>query len=504
MKKGKNEAGITLIALTITIIVLLILAGVTILALSGDNGILQNAARAKEETEQAEKDEKEKLGNMEDTINEYVTGIEVEQVTDENPGALEGEGTDDNPYIINSIEDLIFFAHDVTNGNAYEGQTVKLGLNLDFDSNKSYVDPLRTDYGQYGYNGELKTLLTTGEGFKPIGTIFDTNISTNYFKGIFDGNGKSICNLYQNIENSDYVTIAGLFSTNGGTIKNLRVDNADMNGTTNNSFLLYGGIVGRNRGKVEKCLTSGKINIKANGVQTIYIGGIVGQSVGIETIINQCSSNMSIDVYSSNTNMLQISGIGGSDKITNCYYAGKILVSGTNSGIKFISGISLGTQLISNCYNIGKIESYFENESAGALYIAGITYGMANIENCYNIGEINCQNNDNYIGGIDSNAQDGNIENCHNVGKLSVTGNWVRNGAIAGYAKNQTINNSKWLAGTADKAIGIEDGNVTKNSIEEVSDIKDMPTILSIINTENCFKEDTNNINKGYPILNWQ
>ena len=95
MKKGKNEAGITLIALTITIIVLLILAGVTISALSGDNGILQNATRAKEETEQAEKDEKEKLGNMEDTINEYVTGIEVEQVTDENPGALEGEGTDD-------------------------------------------------------------------------------------------------------------------------------------------------------------------------------------------------------------------------------------------------------------------------------------------------------------------------------------------------------------------------------------------------------------------------
>ena len=43
--------GITLIALVITIIVLLILAGVTISALSGDNGILQNAGMAKEETE---------------------------------------------------------------------------------------------------------------------------------------------------------------------------------------------------------------------------------------------------------------------------------------------------------------------------------------------------------------------------------------------------------------------------------------------------------------------
>ena len=38
-----NEKGITLVALVITIIVLLILAGVTILALSGDNGILNRA-----------------------------------------------------------------------------------------------------------------------------------------------------------------------------------------------------------------------------------------------------------------------------------------------------------------------------------------------------------------------------------------------------------------------------------------------------------------------------
>ena len=72
MRKHKNEIGITLIALTITIIVLLILAGVTIAAISGDNGILQNAARAKEETEQAQKDEENILNSYEDKINEYI------------------------------------------------------------------------------------------------------------------------------------------------------------------------------------------------------------------------------------------------------------------------------------------------------------------------------------------------------------------------------------------------------------------------------------------------
>ena len=46
----RNQRGITLIALVITIIVLLILAGVSIAMLTGDNGILSNADRAAEET----------------------------------------------------------------------------------------------------------------------------------------------------------------------------------------------------------------------------------------------------------------------------------------------------------------------------------------------------------------------------------------------------------------------------------------------------------------------
>ena len=56
----KNSKGITLIALVITIIVLLILAGVTIATLTGDNGILTQADKAKTETTIGE--EKEAIG----------------------------------------------------------------------------------------------------------------------------------------------------------------------------------------------------------------------------------------------------------------------------------------------------------------------------------------------------------------------------------------------------------------------------------------------------------
>ena len=48
--KRKKETGITLIALVITIIVLLILAGVSIMMLTGDNGILNQASNAKVKT----------------------------------------------------------------------------------------------------------------------------------------------------------------------------------------------------------------------------------------------------------------------------------------------------------------------------------------------------------------------------------------------------------------------------------------------------------------------
>ena len=51
MKRTKEKRGITLIALIITIIVLLILAGVSISLTVGDNGVLKNAMIASEKTE---------------------------------------------------------------------------------------------------------------------------------------------------------------------------------------------------------------------------------------------------------------------------------------------------------------------------------------------------------------------------------------------------------------------------------------------------------------------
>lgn len=96
IKNTKNENAITLIALVITIIVLLILAGISISMLTGDNGILGQAGNAKTQTEIAEEKEivktaslaaisKEKYGELtkdklEDELNNYPKVENVEQI----------------------------------------------------------------------------------------------------------------------------------------------------------------------------------------------------------------------------------------------------------------------------------------------------------------------------------------------------------------------------------------------------------------------------------------
>ena len=84
----KKSEGITLIALIITIIVLLILAGVTIAALSGDNGILTRAKEAKEKTEQVQKQEEKTLSNLEEILNNATSFNNINTVDTNPAGAM--------------------------------------------------------------------------------------------------------------------------------------------------------------------------------------------------------------------------------------------------------------------------------------------------------------------------------------------------------------------------------------------------------------------------------
>ena len=75
MKKNivKRQKGITLIALVITIIVLLILAGITIITLTGNNGIIKQATEAKKQTV---------AGQEIDALNMAVTSLNMEKYSE--------------------------------------------------------------------------------------------------------------------------------------------------------------------------------------------------------------------------------------------------------------------------------------------------------------------------------------------------------------------------------------------------------------------------------------
>ena len=79
LKQKNKETGITLIALVVSIIVLIILAGVSIAMLVGENGIITQAQRAAQETEQAQRDEEAGLSSLETAIQEALGNVYNEE-----------------------------------------------------------------------------------------------------------------------------------------------------------------------------------------------------------------------------------------------------------------------------------------------------------------------------------------------------------------------------------------------------------------------------------------
>ena len=472
----KNN-GITLIALVITIIVLLILAGVSIAMLTGENGILTQAQNAKDKTNEAAKNEQLDLAKQEDLINEILNGVEVEQVTDTTPGVLEVSETESNTYTINSIEDLVFFAYDVTNGNNYEGKTVKLGTSLDFNSTKSYVDPFRTDYGKYGYDGELKTLLTSGEGFKSIGITTEDDRTKNLV-GTFDGNNNFINNLYINVtSDAEAQEKRGLFANNFGTINNLKLTNVNLYLSAEEGRL--GGISGQNSstGSINNCIVSG--DIKFEGIQGVA-GGVTCYCSGK---INNCGNLADVYTHSQNDEEVYVGGIftssGANSEIINCYNEGNITAK-VDAGKVYIGGIGgVAPGKIKNCYNTGNISG----EGTEILRVGGIVgniYGNSEMNSCYSTGIVK-----------GNQATDTTI------------------GMIIGRNNGGTTQNIYYKKVDETPGIGLVVGNGSEDEslMQKTEDEMKQDSFVDLLNSGNdgvVWKKDTSNINNGYPILEWE
>lgn len=193
--KFKNAKGITLIALVITIIVLLILAGVTIATLTGDNGILNQAGKAKDKTTEAESIERVQVevagsygldGTIDkDQLNKNlgnIAGLKIgesnfggENIVKELPATVTLNGYDigiDANGGVEKIPEII--AKIRANPQAYYGKKVTNYKASDSDTNTYrifYVD--KDNYFKDGYNTIY--LKADFSGSVPCSTSYDAN-----------------------------------------------------------------------------------------------------------------------------------------------------------------------------------------------------------------------------------------------------------------------------------------------------------------------------------------
>ena len=141
LKRELNN-GITLIALVITIIILLILAGISIAMLTGDNGILNKATTAKEETTKASAEEKVKIAvvgsyNTEGKINKTELKKNLDNV----------EGIDKTTTNIKSLPSTVICdGYEVEITGSLEGGLeigkIVTGSNKEYENNGTAVIPV--------------------------------------------------------------------------------------------------------------------------------------------------------------------------------------------------------------------------------------------------------------------------------------------------------------------------------------------------------------------------
>ena len=398
--KEKLENGITLIALIITIVVLLILAGVSIAMLTGQNGILSQVNNAREKTDKATEVEKIQIAILGSSIsiNGY-TKIDTDSFIRELQKQFQNQSINVEPskdgsfmvnignkkyYInndknlisseniieINTVEELNTFRDNVNNGNTYEGKVVLLKNDITLDEDWNTI-------GKYDSSS----------------TNPDDNINKS-FMGTFDGMFHKIYGL----EINSTEKAKGLFAlVKSGTVKNIGIESGNV---ASNSVI--GGIVGYayDDAKIINCYNKANVTISSDNN---YVGGIVGYAKNNVSIENCCN-------FGTITGNSFVGGICGSlenSKILNCYNAGNVNGNGISSiGIGGISGgVALNSNnVLKNCYNTGNISSNFMYNIGG---IVGTKNNEDIIENNYFLeNTVNGGNGVNIIEGTESKSTD--------------------------------------------------------------------------------------------------
>ena len=264
-----------------------------------------------------------------------------------------GDGKVDNPFLISTAAELAWFRDYVNNESQYASATLTDDIDL----------------SEFCHAADAATN-TEELSWDPIG-------KGSMYCGTFDGNGKTIRNLYIN---STFM-FEGFFGyAKNGCIKNITFDNAKVKNT--NKFgtgILTGGF---EKGTIENI----KILANCSVEGTENTGGIAG---------------------------------GGAGYISNC--ENRAMVNGTNN-VGGIVGVSYDNT-ISSCANYGAV--------TGTEYAGGIVgyFGSGTMQNSANYGDISGVDQ---VGNLIGFALTFNLNNVLGVGNVTATATKLNGGLLVG------------------------------------------------------------------------
>ncbi len=361
---------------------------------------------------------------------------------DEGGYVFEGLGTKEEPYLISSVSGLTYLAQQVnmTPGETFRGTYFRLTKDLDIGAHHWIA----------------------------IGCD-----AAHVFQGIFDGNGKTIRNLYVDNSNSEGYPASGLFGYlgNGAKIENLTIEGGKVSGDSSQSIsytgsfagYLYGNTMG---GEVDSIVIRNchNRNVTVIGGASDYAntGGLIGEGYAfsdsdgmVYILIEHCTNNGNIIAAAS-----------------NYPYTGGIIGKGRGHGYCDGSASSTGSFIIKSCKNYGVVTGGDTRGDdavtatggiVGFGYATGDGYGFSEgsgsftLYLCLNSGQVNGGNAASrqslcYTGGIfgygdgygygdkssmSENINDGNgygsgkftVTSCANIGVIS-GGDALSDGAI--------------------------------------------------------------------------
>ena len=290
------------------------------------------------------------------------------------PAYSGGSGTQKDPWLITSQEDLIALAGFLNSGNAETFDTEAAGIG-----------------NYYGYYfKQTADIDLTGVSWEPIGYS-----GSYYFAGNYDADGHSITNAVSTGKvDPDGFATAGIFGWVAfGSVKNLTVKNADFFAEGNKNMSYAGGVLAVAYScTVENCsVYNSKIESRRDPNNSNYAGGITG--IALTSSFEKCASvGNTIRHGSFGGGFIGALNRGGNSNFTNCYVANCIVTGCSDTGAMstlsggFQSSSMGGDAILKSCFVYDCVAQPDETSKATdyfGVFTANTQYGKVVATSCF-------------------------------------------------------------------------------------------------------------------------